>query len=343
MQALMKSKPGPGAEFADVETPKIGPDDVLVKIRAASVCGTDLHIYRWDEWAASRMKTPIVFGHECAGEVVEVGRNVTDVQVGSHVSVETHISCGICYQCRTDKEHLCQNVSIVGVDRAGAFAEYLAVPARNVWINDKSLPWEVATILEPFGNAVHSVQAGEGVTGKTVLISGCGPIGIMAIAVAHAQGALSIFATDVHPFRLDLARKIGPATVLDATKEDIYTKVMEATKGEGVDVLLEMSGSPKAIEDGFRVLKNGGSASMLGIPSSTLQFRMTEHIILKGAKVYGIFGREMFKTWYQTKALVQSGSVDLSKVITHTYQLNQFQEAMGLLQNGNCGKVVFKV
>lgn len=342
MRALMKSRPAAGAEMADVEVPKPGNDEVLVKIRAASVCGTDLHIYRWDPWAASRIKTPLVFGHECTGEIVEVGSRVTGLNVGAHVSIETHIACGSCYQCRTAREHLCQNVKIVGVDRAGAFAEYLAIPARNVWVNEKDLPWEIATILEPFGNAVHAVQAGDGVTGKTVLISGCGPIGMMSIAVAKAQGALSILASDVNEYRLNLAKQMGPTVAINASKQDTYSMVMDYTKGEGVDVLLEMSGAPKAMEQGFKALKNGGSAVLLGLPSAPLQFDLTNHVILKGARVYGIFGREMFKTWYQVKALVQSGAVDLKKIVTHSFTLDRFGDGMKILESGECGKVIFR-
>jgi threonine 3-dehydrogenase len=338
----MKVRPGAGAEFGEVPVPKPAPDEVLIKIKAASVCGTDLHIYNWDPWSASRIKTPLVFGHECAGEVVEVGSKVNDVPVGSHVSVETHISCGQCYQCRTGAEHVCRNVKVVGVDRPGAFAEYLALPSRNAWINDKDLPWEVATILEPFGNAVHAVHAGEGVSGKTVLVSGCGPIGIMSIAVAKAQGALAVYATDVNAFRLDLAKKMEPTAVFDATKVNIFEAVMDQTKGEGVDVLLEMSGATKGIEDGFRVLKNGGSAALLGLPGSPPKFDLTEHIIMKGAKVYGIYGREMFRTWYRSKALIQSGMVDLKKIITHTFPLKKFPEAMEVIASGKCGKIVLR-
>ncbi|MFH1017953.1 MAG: L-threonine 3-dehydrogenase [Pseudomonadota bacterium] len=342
MQALLKVRPAPGAEFGDVPVPRPAPDEVLIKVKAASVCGTDLHIFNWDAWSASRIKTPLVFGHECTGEVVEVGANVSDVPVGSHVSVETHITCGHCYQCRTGAEHVCRNVKVVGVDRPRAYAEYLAVPARNAWINDDSLPWEIATLLEPFGNAVHAVHAGEGVSGKTVLVSGCGPIGIMSIAVAKAQGALAVYATEVNPYRIDLARKMGPTAVYDAAKTDVFEAIMDQTKGEGVDVLLEMSGAVKGMEDGFRVLKNGGSAALLGLPSAPPKFDLTDHIIMKGAKVYGIYGREMFRTWYRSKALVQSGLVDLSKIITHTFPLKKFPEAMEVVASGKCGKIVLR-
>lgn len=343
MRALMKSRPAPGAEITQVTDPKVAPDEVQICVKAASVCGTDLHIFRWDDWAASRIKTPLVFGHECAGEVVEAGSRVSDVPVGAHVSLETHIACGICYQCRTGREHLCKNVRIVGVDRPGAFAEYISVPARNVWINDSALPWEIATILEPFGNAVHAVQVGDGVTGKTVLVSGCGPIGMMSIGVARAQGALAIYASDINPYRLELAKQMNPTEVFNAAKQDVYAEVMDRTDGEGVDVLLEMSGAPAAVEQGFRILKNGGSVALLGLPSTPMKFDLTENIIFKGARVYGVFGRRMFQTWYQVKALVQSGSVDLKKVITHYSTLDRFEEAMTTLESGKCGKLVFRM
>ncbi len=338
----MKVRPAPGAEFGDVPVPKPAPDEVLIKVKAASVCGTDFHIYNWDPWSASRIKTPLVFGHECTGEVVEVGSSVKGVPVGSHVSVETHITCGHCYQCRTGAEHVCRNVKVVGIDRPGAFTEYLAIPARNAWINDKSLPWEIGTLLEPFGNAVFTVDAGEGVSGKTVLVSGCGPIGIMAIAVAKARGAAAVYATDVNPYRIDLAKKMGPTEVYDASKTDVVEAVMDRTQGEGVDVLLEMSGVSQGIDSGFRALKNGGSAALLGLPGSPPKFDLTNHVIMKGAKVYGIYGREIFRTWYSCKALVESGAVDLSKVITHTFPLKKFPEAMAVVASGKCGKIVLR-
>jgi threonine 3-dehydrogenase len=285
----------------------------------------------------------MVFGHECAGEVVEVGAQVVGVEVGDKVSVETHIYCGHCYQCKTGAKHLCQNVKIVGVDRAGAFAEYLVVPGKNVWVNDKSLPWEIATILEPFGNAVHTVQAGEGVTGKTVMVSGCGPIGVMAVGVAKAMGALEIYASDINDYRLNLAKRMGATSTFNVRQKDVVGELMEKTSGLGVDVLLEMSGAPSAINQGFRLLRNGGAAVVLGLPSAPIPFDLTNHVILKGAKVFGIFGREMYRTWIQGKALVKSGAVDLCPLVTHEFSLDHFSEAMKLLETGNCGKVVFKM
>ena len=343
MRALMKLKPAEGAEFSDVEVPKPKPHEALIKVRAASLCGTDLHIYYWNSWAASRLKTPLIFGHECAGEVVELGSEVSNLSVGDHVSVETHIACENCYQCKTDQEHLCQNVEIIGVDRAGAFAEYLCVPARNCWKNEKSMPWEVATLLEPFGNAVHSVHAGEGVSGKTVLVSGCGPIGIMSIAIAKAQGATAIYATDLNDYRMNLAKEMGATDVFHAKNVDVFDAIMQRTEGNGVDSLLEMSGAPSAIEDGFRSLKNGGEVALLGLPNGPMSFNLAEHVILKGAKVHGIFGRKMFSTWYQSKNLVESQAVDLKKLITHKLSLDRFSDAMSLMKSGACGKVVFRL
>ncbi len=343
MRALIKTSPSPGVTLAEVEVPTIGPEDVLVKIKATSVCGTDLHIYHWNSWAASRMKTPIIVGHECSGEVVEIGKNVKNVKVGAHVSIETHIACGKCLQCQTNRQHLCQNVRLVGVDRPGAFAEFLSLPARNVWVNDSELPWEIASILEPFGNAVHSITAVGGVKGKSVLVSGCGPIGIMGISAARAMGALQIFATDVNDYRLDLAKRMKPDSTINAKKVNAFEAVMEMTRGNGIDILLEMSGAASAIDIGFRLLKSGGSAGLLGLPSGPIQVDLTDRVILKGIKVYGIFGREMFKTWEQVHELITSGSVDLSKVITHKFSLNEFSKAMDLLESGQSGKVVFTV
>ncbi len=342
MKALIKARPQEGADFTETTTPNIMPNEVLVKVHTASVCGTDLHIYGWDEWAASRMKIPMVFGHECSGEVVEIGSEVREIKVGSHVSVETHILCGKCVQCKTGLKHLCQNVKVVGIDRPGAFAQYLALPAENVWINDSSLPFEIGTVLEPFGNAVYVVNSGE-VSGKHVLITGCGPIGMMATQLARAMGALSIYVADIHPYRLALGRKMGATKTINTKTEDLYASIMALTHGQGVDVLLEMSGACEGIAQGFRCLRNGGTAVVFGLPNKPIPFDLANHVILKGAKVLGVFGREIYRTWFQAKELIDSGRVDLHEIVTHQFPLEKFPDAMKLLESGECGKVVLRI
>ncbi|MFH1262229.1 MAG: L-threonine 3-dehydrogenase [Pseudomonadota bacterium] len=339
----MKVRSAAGAELGNVEVPKPGPEDALIKVKATSICGTDVHIYHWDEWAASRIKTPLVFGHECSGEVVEVGKNVKNLKVGAHVSVETHIACETCYQCTHGQEHVCQNVKVVGIDRPGAFTEYICLPARNAWVNSDELPWEVGSVLEPYGNAVHTVNAGEGVNGKTVLVSGCGPIGVMAIGVAKAMGASAIYGTDISDYRLQLARQMGPTAVYNAKDPAHFDQLKDAMHGLGFDVLLEMSGSPAAMEDGFKLLRNGGTAVLLGLPSAPIKFDFSNYLVLKGTKVYGIYGREIYKTWAQGRELVDSKKIDLTKVITHYIPMEKFAEAMALMESGKSGKIIFRM
>lgn len=343
MRALIKPRAAAGAQLSTVEVPKPGPKDALIKVKASSVCGTDVHIYHWDEWAAGRIKPPLVFGHECSGEVVEVGSDVRNLRVGAHVSVETHVACERCYQCRNGQEHVCQSVKVVGIDRPGAFAEYIVVPARNAWVNSDDLPWEIGSIMEPFGNSVHTVNAGDGVNGKTVLVSGCGPLGVMAIDVAKAMGATAIYATDISDYRLELAKKVSPTAVLNAKDPEMFARLQDATKGLGFDVLLEMSGAPKAMEDGFKLLRNGGSAALLGLPSAPMKFDFSNDLVLKGLKVYGIYGREMYRTWEQAKKLVDSKAVDLTKVITHDLPIEKYADAMTAMESGQSGKVIFRV
>lgn len=339
MRAVVKTEPGPGAELITVEVPQIGPKDVLVKVRATSICGSDLHIYNWDPWAEGRVKPPLIMGHEFAGEVVTLGEEVDTLKVGDSVSAETHIVCGVCYQCRTGQSHVCRNYSIIGVDRPGSFAEYVALPAGNAWLNPPDLPLEIASIQEPFGNAVHTAFSCP-LTGQRVLVTGCGPIGLMAIGIAKAAGAAAVYASEVIPYRLDLARRMRADRVFDATKVDVADEVSAATDGEGVDILLEMSGHPSAIHQGLKALRNGGHAVLLGIPSRPLEIDLAEEIIFKGITLYGVVGRLMYETWYRTQALLCSGAVDVSPIITHRLPLEDFKKGMELMRAGQCGKVV---
>ena len=339
MRGVMKAEAAPGAVLAQVPVPQPARHEVLIRVRATTICGTDLHIYKWDPWAQSRIKPPMVFGHELAGDVVALGADVSTVALGEYVSVETHIVCGHCYQCRTGAAHICRNVEIIGVDRPGCFAEYIAVPAVNVWKNDPALPPALAAAQEPFGNAVHTAMA-TNLTTRNVLVTGCGPIGLFAIGIAKAAGAHQIFATDVNRQRLELAHALGATHPLHSSEDDVVRTILEATEGEGVDVLLEMSGHPAAIDQGFRALRYGGFASLLGLPPNGLpDFDLANHIVFKGATVYGVSGRKMFETWYQTRAFVGGKKVDLRPIITHHLPLEEFETAFELMLRGEAAKV----
>jgi threonine 3-dehydrogenase len=304
-----------------------------------SICGTDLHIYHWDHWSAGRIKPPIIAGHEFCGDVVALGHEVTSVKIGDYVSAESHIVCGVCDLCRTGNGHICPNTRIIGVDRDGCFAEYIALPAANVWIDPPEMPPEIATLQENFGNAVHTALSTPLVARK-VLMTGCGPVGLMTIAVAIAAGARSIFVTDVSDYRLELARKLGAAVTVNVSHQDIRELVLNATNGEGVDVLLEMSGAPQAVIDGFSVLKKGGSAVLLGLPPEPFEFDLGNLVVLKGISVQGIAGRRLWKTWYEARGLLRGGAVDLSPIVTHRYKLEEFEKAFKVMENGKSGKVV---
>src|SRR5947207_8297081 len=270
MQAIVKTEARPGAEIQRVAVPEIGPRDVLVRVKAASVCGTDLHIYRWDRWSERRIHPPLVFGHEFCGVVESVGAEVTTARAGDFVSAEMHVACGRCFQCRTGQRHICQNVRIIGIDMDGCFAEFVRIPESNIWKIDPAIPADYASVLDPLGNAVHTVLAGE-VAAKTVAIVGCGPIGLFSIAVARAVGAAQVFAIEINEHRAELARKMKADYVLNPAKEDVKKTVFEATGGVGVDVVLEMSGKTPGIRLGFDILRIGGRRSPLGIPSKPVE------------------------------------------------------------------------
>jgi threonine 3-dehydrogenase len=341
MLAVMKKTKAPGAKIDYVEIPKISPDMVLVKIKACSICGSDLHIYSWDNWAQGRINPPMVFGHECAGEVVEIGSEVKRAKIGDFVSAETHIPDQTCYQCRTGKMHICKNLKILGVDTNGAFAEYIAIPDICVWKNDRSLPLEIATIQEPFGNATYTVMESD-VSGKVIAILGDGPIGCFATGIAKAVGAAKIFAVGEFPFRVELLKKMGADVALSIQKENPVEVIMDQTSGEGVDVVLEITGVQKAIEDGFKILKKGGTFTAFGIPSDKILFDLNYNVIFKGAKIIGINGRLMFDTWYQLSNLLNNKLVDPTPVITHKFPLKDFQKGIDALLSPNkeCGKVI---
>lgn len=339
MLAVMKPEPKAGAEIREVQVPGIGRTEVLVKVKVASVCGTDLHIYNWDPWAQNRIHPPLIPGHEFCGYVAAVGDEVTSVKEGDFVSAEMHVACGKCLQCRTGQAHICQNVKIIGVDANGAFAEYVVIPESNIWKLDPAIPQEYASILDPLGNAVHTVLAGE-IAAQTVAITGCGPIGLFAIAVAKACGATQVFAIEVNEYRRTIAAQMKADFVLDPTKDNVKEVVRDATGGVGVDVLLEMAGHPDAIHLGFSILRSGGRASLLGIPSKPVQFDMATEIIFKGATVQGINGRLMYKTWYQMTSLLKAGKLDLHPVITDRLPMKDFNKGMDRLRTGEASKIL---
>jgi threonine 3-dehydrogenase len=342
MQALVKPAAAPGMEMREVPVPSIGPSDVLVAVETASVCGTDLHIYHWDEWAQARIKPPYIPGHEFCGTVAAIGELVTNVQVGDFVSAEMHVACGRCKQCRSGQAHVCQFVRILGVDADGAFADFVRIPASNIWKLGPGVPRDFGSLFDPFGNAVHTVLSGD-IAGQTVAVTGCGPIGLFAIAVAKACGASHIFAIEPNQPRRELALRMGARTVLDPAAPGLEQQVCAATGGAGVDVLLEMSGHPSAIAQGFRLLRMGGRASLLGIPSRSIELDLANAVIFKGATVHGINGRKMYETWFQAEALICDSGIDLSPVITHRLPLAEFDHAMHLLESGEASKILLTV
>ncbi len=287
MHALVKAQPARGFELREVPVPPIGSNDVLIQTRAASICGTDLHIYNWDPWAQNRMKPPLIVGHEFCGDVLEAGSDVTTVKVGDFVSAESHIVDNTCDLCRTGNAHICRNTKIIGVDRDGCFADYVALPAVNAWVNPPTMPTDIAVLQENFGNAVHTALATP-VVSRKVLVTGCGPVGLMTIAVARAAGARSIYASDISAYRLALAKKMGADVAINVKEQDLVSVVLDGTQGEGVDVLFEMSGAPSAIRDGFTLLKAGGAAVLLGLPSRPLEFDLANLVIMKGVTLFGM-------------------------------------------------------
>jgi threonine 3-dehydrogenase len=339
MLAVMKPEAKPGVEIRDVAVPQIGATDVLVKVKVASICGTDLHIYNWDRWAQGRIHPPLIPGHEFCGEVVAYGNEVTSVKEGDFVSAEMHVACGKCLQCRTGEAHICQFVKIIGVDADGAFAEFVRIPESNIWKLDPAIPHEYASILDPLGNAVHTVLAGE-IAAKTVAITGCGPIGLFSIAVARAVGASMVFAIEVNQHRRKVAQQMKADFVLDPSQEDVRKIIMEQTGGMGVDVVLEMAGHPSAIRTAFDIVRRGGRISLLGLTSKPIALNFSEDIIFKGLTIQGINGRRMYQTWYQMTALLKTGKLDLHPVITDRMSMSDFSKGMERLTSGEASKIL---
>jgi threonine 3-dehydrogenase len=339
MLAVVKPQAQPGIEIRDVAIPQIGLTDVLVRVKVASICGTDLHIYNWDRWAQGRIQPPLIPGHEFCGEVVAYGDEVTSVKEGDFVSAEMHVACGKCLQCRTGEAHICQFVKIIGVDADGAFAEYVKIPESNIWKLDPAIPLEYASILDPLGNAVHTVLAGE-IAAKSVAITGAGPIGLFAIAVARAVGAAQVVVIEVNEHRRKIAREMKADFVLDPTKDDVRSIVKERTGGLGVDIVLEMAGHPDAIRTAFDIVRRGGRISLLGLTSKPVSLNFSEDIIFKGITVQGINGRRMYQTWYQMTALLKAGKLDLHPAITDRMSMKDFSKGMDRLTTGEASKIL---
>lgn len=339
MQAVVKAKPGPGATLQAWDYPKIGLRDVLVRVEATSICGTDMQIYDWLDWVRDRVKPPFVMGHEFAGKIIEAGKEVTDLREGDIVSGETHINCGKCFQCRTGNGHICERMLLRGVDTDGCFAEYHALHEQSAWLNDRKIPIETASAQEPLGNAVHAASAAE-ISANTVAVFGCGPIGACLIGLCKSFGAAKIFGVDIVDYRLRLARDMGGNILLNGSKEDVVKEIMEATDGRGVDVFFEMSGAAPSFEEGFRVLRPGGTAILFGLPKKKIEIDIENWIVFKDARVRGIFGRRLWSTWYKTASVLKAGEVDLSKVITHRFKLEEFSKAIALMKSGQCGKII---
>jgi threonine 3-dehydrogenase len=339
MKAIVKKKPASGAYTEDVKKPEISPNELLVRIRGAGICGTDLHIYDWDESMSARMNLPRVIGHEFTGEVEAVGEGVTKIKVGDLISAESHIVCGNCSHCRRGEAHVCKNTKILGIDVDGGFAEYVKIPEENAWTLNNNLPMEVSAVMEPFGNAVHAVLA-EDITGKSLAIFGCGPIGLFALGIARVSGATSIFAIETKEYRRNLAEKMGATRVYDPVKDKVVEEILRETQNEGVDIVLEMSGNPNALHQGFKVLTPGGRFTAFGIPAEPLTIDLSEEIIFKGVHVLGIIGRRLPETWHKTFSILTTGLLDIKPIITHQFPMDQFEEAIQLIKTGDCGKVV---
>ena len=332
MRALVKERAGPGMSLREVPVPAYGPTDVLIRVRKAGVCGTDQHIWNWDPWAASRVHPPRIIGHEFMGVVAATGELVTTVSVGERVSAEGHIADGTCVLCRTGQPHICAGVKVIGVDRDGCFADYIMMPESNVWKLDADVPDVWAAIFDPFGNAVHTVSAAR-VSLKSVLITGAGSIGLMAVAVAKAAGASRIVAIDPNPHKLALAKQLGAHAVFDPADRDVRHAILKLTDDVGADVFLEMSGSPAALESGLTMLRHGGRAAILGISANKVTLDVSELIVLKGVTLLGIFGRRIWETWYQMQALVKDRRVDLAPVISHVVPFERFEECFTTLKH----------
>jgi threonine 3-dehydrogenase len=341
MQAIVKEQRAPGLKVTTVPKPSPGPGEVLIAVRHAGVCGTDLHIADWNAWAEGRLRPPLVVGHEFAGEIVAVGGGVAELRTGQLVTAEGHIVCGHCLQCRTGNSHICKHTRIIGVDRDGAFAEYIAMPATNVLPLD-GIPTTVGAVMDPMGNAFHTVLTAD-IPGSSVFVVGCGPIGCFAVGIARAAGAAKVIASDVNAKRLALAKRMGAHVTIDATRDDVVRSVLAETGGEGADVVCEMSGVPSALHQAFAAVRLGGRVQLLGIPDGQVPVDFANEIIFKGITVYGVIGRKMYETWNQMRRYLSAGLVDPRPVITHQFPLAKIDEALAAIRSGDAGKIILEI
>ena len=339
MKALVKHSPKEGIWMEDVPDPKCGPGEVRIRITHTAICGTDKHIFEWDEWAQNNLKLPLIVGHEFCGIIDKVGPQVTHYKVGDRVSGEGHITCGNCRNCRAGKKHLCPETIGVGVHRDGAFAEYLVIPESNVWPLHEDIPSEIAAFFDPLGNAVHTALAFN-ITGEDILICGAGPIGMMAAAICKFSGSRNIVVTDINDYRLNLAKDLGASRTVNPRKEDIGTVFEDLGISHGFDVGLEMSGNPEAFNQMISLMYNGGNIALLGLLPNSTKVDWNK-VIFKGLNIKGIYGREMYDTWYKMTQMIRSG-LSVSKVLTHHFKIDDFQKAFKVIESGNCGKVVLE-
>ncbi len=342
MKAILKREPGPGLELAEVERPTVRSDEVLVRVRRAGICGTDLHIHEWDAWSRERIEPPLVLGHEFMGEVAETGHRVETVEPGQRVAAEGHIVCGHCELCRTGNAHVCRNTRIIGIDRPGAFAEYVALPASNLVPIPDAISDDHAALFDPLGNAFHTVLHTD-VSGKAVAVIGCGPIGLFAVGIAAAAGAERVIAVEPHPDRLEIARRMGADLVLDPGSEDVEAAVLEATRGYGADVVCEMSGHPDGVRQAFRICRNAGYVQLLGLPRGAVEVDLAGDVIFKGLHVYGVIGRKMYDTWIRMRNFLAAGLVDIEPVITHRLPMDRFEEGIEAMRRGEAAKVLLSI
>lgn len=340
MRGILKEKPEPGAVYReDLPIPEVNDNEILIKVKATAICGTDMHIYPWTEWAQARLKLPMVFGHEFAGDVVEIGASVRSFKIGDRVAGETHIPCNNCYQCQTGNRHICESMKIIGVHTPGSFAEYISIPVDCAWKLDDSVSYEIGSILEPMGVAVHGALSGE-VGGKTVAIYGCGPIGLMAIGTVVASGASKVFAIDIFDKKLEVAKKMGADVILKAGKDDVVGTIFAATNGRGADVVIDYTGSAKAIQEGFKVLRKRGRLTLVGLPNGLVSLDISESIIYKEANVNGVTGRLMYETWWQCSELLKSEKFNIKPVIGNIYSLKDYEKAFKDIEDGCPGKMI---
>ncbi|MBU0661839.1 L-threonine 3-dehydrogenase [Candidatus Micrarchaeota archaeon] len=338
MKAIIKAKPGTGAELKMVPIPKPKDDEVLVKILATSICGTDVHIYNWEGWVKDRIKTPQIMGHEFIGDIVEIGKDVTSVKVGDRITAETHIVCNKCDQCKTGNAHVCKETEIIGVDRDGSFAEYIAIPESNAWLTSKDVPLEVASVQEPLGNAVHAAMEFDA-AGKTVAVFGCGPIGLFSIAILKKNGAAKVIALDKCDDRVALAKQMGADVTIRVGEGSAVDELKKHMNGTGINLALEMSGSPQAAHDILDTLAMGGEMVWFGLPNEDICIDIANKVVFRGIKMHGVIGRKMYDTWFKSRRLLNSG-LDISPAITHKLAFEDWEKGINFMRDGKGAKIV---